>query len=117
MRKALVTLPTKKIRAPIGYIANGSKMVLWSNAMCNWRRRQLMGAIRQPDVTCRQVDVLFADTRSCVIDHPDICDEKRDWTYVNYVPRFDGSLKEAKHFTQGWVARKFTQGFLCPGDE
>ena len=65
----------------------------------------------------RQGDVLFADTRTCVIDHPDICDEKMEWTYVNYVPRLDGRLKEAKHFTQGWVARKFTQEFLCPGDE
>ena len=63
-----------------------------------------------------QGDVLFADTRSCVIDHPGICDEKREWTYVYSVPRLDGDLKEAKHFTEGWVGSRFTQGFLCPGE-
>jgi len=65
----------------------------------------------------RQGDVLFADTRTCVIDHPDICDKTRKWTYVNYVPRLDGRLEEAKQFTQGWVVRRFTQEFICPGDE
>jgi hypothetical protein len=62
-------------------------------------------------------DVLFADTRSCMIERPDIWDNKMEWTYVNSVPRFDGPLKEEKHFTRGWVARNFIQKFLCPSDE
>jgi hypothetical protein len=61
-------------------------------------------------------DVLFADTRSCAIDYPDVCDDKREWTHVNVVPRLDGNVEEGKHFTEGWVARKFIQEFLCPGE-
>ena len=57
----------------------------------------------------KQGDVLFADTRSCVIDHPDICDEKLEWTYV-YSVRHEGH--EVKQ--QGWVARQFIQEFICP---
>jgi hypothetical protein len=57
----------------------------------------------------KQGDVLLADTRSCVIDHPDTCDEKREWTYV-YSVRHEG--KEVK--VQGWVTRRFTQDFVCP---
>jgi hypothetical protein len=57
----------------------------------------------------KQGDVLLADTRSCVIDHPDICDEKREWTYVNSV-RHEGH----EVIAQGWVARRFIQEFVCP---
>jgi hypothetical protein len=57
----------------------------------------------------KQGDVLLADTRSCVIDHPDICDEKREWTYV-YSVRHEGDEVKA----QGWVARRFIQEFVCP---
>ena len=32
------------------------------------------------------------------------------------VARSDGRLEDAKQFTQGWVARQFTQEFICPGD-
>jgi hypothetical protein len=44
-----------------------------------------------------------------VIDHPDICDEKREWTYVNSV-RHEGH----EVIAQGWVARRFIQEFVCP---
>jgi hypothetical protein len=66
--------------------------------------REGPGAQFRVKARLRQGDVLFADTRTCVIDHPDICDETRKWTYVNYVPRLDGRLNEAKQFTQGSVA-------------
>lgn len=79
--------------------------------------REGPGAQFREKARLRQGDRLFADTRSCMIGHPDICDETRKWTYVNYVPRLDGRLEEAKQFTQGWVARRFTQEFMCPGDE
>jgi hypothetical protein len=61
-------------------------------------------------------ELLVADTRSCM---GDICDEKRQWTFINYVPRLDGRLEEAKHFTQFWVASKFTKQVpvgRCPYD-
>jgi hypothetical protein len=51
-------------------------------------------------------ELLVAYTRSCM---DDICDEKRQWTFINYVPRLDGRLEQAKQFTQGWVATKFTK--------
>src|SRR5262245_33256128 len=49
-------------------------------------------------------ELLVADTRSCM---DDICDEKNQWTFINYVPRLDD--KKEEHFTQGWVATKFTK--------
>jgi len=54
----------------------------------------------------RPGEFLLADTRSCTDSN--VCDETKQWTFINHVPRLDGKLQEAKHFTQGWVATKFT---------
>jgi hypothetical protein len=56
-------------------------------------------------------DVLYADTAQC---SPSACNDTKNWTHVLSVPRIDGRLEEAKQFTQGWVARKFIQEFICP---
>jgi hypothetical protein len=50
-------------------------------------------------------ELLVADTGMC---RDDLCDETRQWTFINSVPRLDG--RNAKRFTQGWVAAKFTKG-------
>jgi len=50
----------------------------------------------------RPGEQLSADTRSCM---DDICDKKGQWTFINHVPRLDAREEEAKHLTQGWVAR------------
>ena len=51
-------------------------------------------------------ELLIADTRRS--------DEKGEWTFINNVPRLDDGKKE--HFTQGWVATKFTTQARCPGE-
>jgi hypothetical protein len=58
-------------------------------------------------------DVLYADTAQCA---PSACNYTNIWTHVVSVPRIDGRLEEAKQFTQGWVARKFIQEFICPDE-
>jgi len=50
-------------------------------------------------------EFLMADTSSC---WSGVCDETGQWMYINFVPRLDGRVDKATHFTQGWVARKFT---------
>src|SRR5215471_18971411 len=59
-------------------------------------------------------ELLTADTRKCMGENEPICDEKGQWTFINYVPRLDDGKKE--RFTQGWVATKFTTQTRCPGE-
>jgi hypothetical protein len=59
-------------------------------------------------------ELLTADTRKCMGENEPICDEKGQWTFINYVPRLDDGKKE--RFTQGWVATKFTTQTGCPGE-
>jgi hypothetical protein len=37
-----------------------------------------------------------------------------EWTYVNSVTRLDGTLRDAKQFTQGWVARQVCTRISLP---
>src|SRR5262249_13309084 len=59
----------------------------------------------------RQGDVLYIDTVECsTISGTMVCGNPKEWTHVNTVPRLDGPIREAKKFTQGWVANKYING-------
>ena len=61
-----------------------------------------------------QGDVLYIDTVECsTISGTMVCGNPKEWTHVNSVPRLDGPIREAKKFTQGWVASKYIQWFEC----
>jgi hypothetical protein len=69
-------------------------------------------------VRLHQGDFLDANSRSCTIgNNSQICDTKRQWTYITSVRRIDGPEVKAKHFTGGWVSTKFIKGFACPEDQ
>ena len=53
------------------------------------------------DEAMQRLRVQYPDRREKVI-----CDEKDQWTFITHVPRLDRRKEE--HFTQGWVASKFT---------
>lgn len=61
----------------------------------------------------KQGDVLYADTRKCVIGRPNICDDSGTWVYVYAVQNVDAKADKV----EGWIAGAFVQTFLCPEGE
>jgi hypothetical protein len=60
----------------------------------------------------RPFDFLWMDTGSC---RANLCDESRNWLFVEGVPRLDGPLgSERKKLTQGWVRSKYINPIDCP---
>jgi len=58
-------------------------------------------------------ETLIADTAQCSkVAGKTMCDETRQWTFINHVPRLDdgkAKLEGPEDYTQGWVLTKLTK--------